>query len=149
MRFSGVVRGKPGKRLIDHIRVGKYNPYSKDTTLPKTMFSDLYAQQCSVVAPLGPVLGARGITVMKFNEDFNNRTVQYKSGVPLRTRVNFEGGGKWNIALMSPPLDFSILQAAGMDAPSHDKNEILGKITLRHAYEIADYHAKDDWYIAR
>ena len=78
MRFSGVVRGKPGKRLIDHIRVGKYNPYSKDTTLPKTMFSDLYAQQCSVVAPLGPVLGARGITVMKFNEDFNNRTVQYK-----------------------------------------------------------------------
>jgi len=32
---------------------------------------------------------------------------------------------------------------------SHDKNEILGKITLRHAYEIADYHAKDDWYIAR
>ena len=79
---------------------------------------------------------------------------------------------------MSPPLDFSILQAAGMDAPSqgwtyfffdrqhdnfqsqniisnfnpgqsHDKNEILGKITLRHAYEIADYHAKDDWYIAR
>ena len=78
MRFSGVIRGRPGKRLQDHIRVGKYNPYSKSTVLPKTMFSDLYAQQCSVVAPLGPVLGARGITVMKFNEDFNNRTVQYK-----------------------------------------------------------------------
>ena len=78
MRFSGVVRGKPGKRLVDHIRMGKYNPYSKDTTLPKTMFSDLYAQQCAVVAPLGPVLGARGITVNKFNEDFNSRTVQYK-----------------------------------------------------------------------
>ena len=43
----------------------------------------------------------------------------------------------------------SILQAAGLDLPTHDESEIVGKITLRHAYEIAQEHAKDDWYKAR
>ena len=42
----------------------------------------------------------------------------------MRTRVNFEGAGKWNIQIMSPPLDFHILQAAGMDEASYDKKEI-------------------------
>ena len=46
--------------------------------MPRTMFQDIYAQQSSPLPPLGPVLGARGITVMKFNEDFNNRSIQFQ-----------------------------------------------------------------------
>ena len=92
-----------------------------------------------------------------------------KAGVPIRTRVNFEGGGKWNIQLMTPPLDFNILQgrlpfiknmvstpvslkygsAAGVDEKTHDVSEKVGKITLRHVYEIARFQARDDWYISR
>jgi len=149
MRFSCALARKSGHVQFDHRRVGKFNPFSKSTAPPKTMFVEIHAQQSTGAAPLGPVLAARGITMMKFNDDFNNRTVQYESGVPLRTRVNFEGAGKWNIQVMSPPLDFHILQASGLDQPSHDKKEIMGKLTLKHVYEIAAVHAKDDWYIAR
>ena len=39
--------------------------------------------------------------------------------------------------------------AAGLNEPSHDRNEIMGKISLKHAYEIAKVHAQDEWYIAR
>lgn len=74
---------------------------------------------------------------------------QRKAGVPIRTRVNFEGGGKWAVQLGGPPLDFHILQAAGLDLPTHDVSETVGKLTVKHVYEIARFHAKDDWYIAR
>ena len=148
MRFTHVTR-RAGKQLYDHKRLGKFNPWVENKRPQKTVFSDIYAQQSTAAPPLGPILASRGITVMRFNEDFNNRSVQYEAGVLLRTRVNFEGAGKWNVEIMSPPLDFHILQAAGMDEPSFDKNEIQGIISLKHCYEIARFHAKDNWYLAR
>ena len=78
MRFSLVRHGRKAGGQFDHQRVGKFNPFSKSTKLPKTMFQEIHAQQSSTPPPLGPVLGARGITVMKFNEDFNNRSVQFE-----------------------------------------------------------------------
>jgi len=149
MRFTAIIRGKKGGQQFDYRRVGKFNPHATSGATAKTMFADLYAQQSSPAPPLGPILSAKGITVMKFNEDFNNRSIQFQSGVPIRTRVNFEGGGKWTLQLGVPPLDFHILQAAGLDEKTHNINETVGSLTLRHVYEIARFHARDDWYIAR
>ena len=78
MRCSSIVYGKAGRVHYDHKRLGKWNPWLADKKLPKTMFVDIHAQQSTAAPPLGPVLGARGITVMKFNDDFNNRSVQYE-----------------------------------------------------------------------
>ena len=50
---------------------------------------------------------------------------------------------------MSPPLQYHILQAAGLAEPSHSKDEIMGQISLKHAYEIAKFHAQDEWYVSR
>lgn len=51
--------------------------------------------------------------------------------------------------MQSPPLTYHILMAAGLDEPSHSPDEIMGKISLKHAYEIAKYHAQDQWYVSR
>ena len=90
MRITSV-SNRAGKVLFDHKRLGKYNPWIKDTKPPTSYFTEVYAQQSTAAAPLGPILASRGITVMRFNEDFNSRSTQYEPGVLLRTRVNFEG----------------------------------------------------------
>ena len=78
MRFTLIARGKKGGQQFDYRRVGKFNPHAAQGAAARTMFADLYAQQSSPAPPLGPSLSARGITVMKFNEDFNNRSIQFQ-----------------------------------------------------------------------
>jgi len=51
--------------------------------------------------------------------------------------------------MMSPPLQYHILQAAGLAEPSHSLDEIMGQISLKHAFEIAKFHAQDEWYVSR
>jgi len=53
------------------------------------------------------------------------------------------------VKLQSPPLSYHILQAAGLSEHSHSTDETMGKISLKHAFEIAKYHAQDEWYISR
>ena len=56
---------------------------------------------------------------------------------------------KWTIKTMTAPLSYHIMMAAGINEPSHSPEEIMGKISLKHAFEIASFHAKDEWYISR
>ena len=78
MRFSNALRGKPGKLLYDHKRVGKFNPSTRANANPKTYFCEINAQQSTGAPPLGPILGARGIPLNKFNDDFNKQTMHIK-----------------------------------------------------------------------
>ena len=71
-------RRKAGKNLFYYKRVGKWNPYSEANKIPKVWFGDINAQQSTGAPPLGPILGARGIPLTKFNEDFNKQTAHVK-----------------------------------------------------------------------
>ncbi len=107
MRFTLVKSGKAGQLLFDHKRVGKFNPWLANNTSSKTIFwyfiiscyflfnlSEIHAQQSTGAPPLGPILGAKGIPLNKFNDDFNKVSAHIKSGVPLNCKVEFVGAGK-------------------------------------------------------
>lgn len=149
MRFTLVKRGKAGQLLFDHKRVGKFNPWLANNTSSKTIFCEIHAQQSTGAPPLGPILGAKGIPLNKFNDDFNKVSAHIKSGVPLNCKVEFVGAGKWTTTIIGPTLAFNILQAAGLSEPSHAADEIMGRITLKQVFEIAKYHATSEWNIAR
>ena len=77
MRVTSVSLGK-AKKLFDHKRIGKFNPYQAANQIPKTFFCEINSQQSTGAPPLGPILGARGVPLNKFNDDFNQQTLNIK-----------------------------------------------------------------------
>lgn len=94
--------------------------------------------------PLGPQLGQRGINIAAFCKEFNERTADYKKGIPLPCRVTVTSDKTFELEIHQPPATFFIKQAAGIPRGAMEPGkEVAGKITLRHLYEIAKIKLED------
>ena len=127
---------------------------------PPFFKTTIRAGQATPAPPLGTNLGLRGINVAQFVRDFNKATDAHVPGVPLPTLIAIGADRSVKMDIRTPTQAWLIMRAAGLrrggtvDAQGEfsfiSKHSVaehtripIGRITLKHVYEIAKIKASD------
>lgn len=111
---------------------------------PPFMKTIIKAGQAAPAPPLGPQLGQRGIQIANFCKDFNEKTSHIKDGVPLPTRIFVKPDRSVEMVIKPPTATYLLKNAAGIQRGARLLGqEIAGKVTLKHIYEIAKVKSQD------
>ncbi|KAJ1363628.1 54S ribosomal protein L11, mitochondrial [Parelaphostrongylus tenuis] len=105
--------------------------------------TNIKAQMASAAPPLGPQLGQRGINVANFCKEFNKETGHIKPGVVLPTRISIKPDRTYELEICTPTTTWLLKQAAGIARGKENEDEIAGKLSVKHIYEIAKVKSKD------
>ncbi|KAK6013451.1 Ribosomal protein L11 domain protein [Ostertagia ostertagi] len=109
--------------------------------------TNIKAQMASAAPPLGPQLGQRGLNVANFCKEFNKETGHIKPGVPLPTRISIKPDRTYDLEICTPTTSWLLKQAAGIARGKQNTessaDEIAGKISVKHVYEIAKVKSRD------
>ena len=103
------------------------------------------AGQASPAPPVGPALGQAGVNMVEFNKLFNARTAKYKEGIQLPVKLQAYSDRTFEFSIASPPTSWFLKKAAGVEkGAGNPGKEIVGQVTLKQIYAIAQLKQKDE-----
>lgn len=96
------------------------------------------AKLASPSPPVGPALGQQGVNIMEFCKLFNERTVEFESGLLVPVVITVYVDRSFLFVIKTPPTSLLLKKAADLSLGS-DKPKItnVGKISASKIYEIA------------
>lgn len=96
--------------------------------------------------PVGPALGLRGVNIMQFCKDFNNRCKQlgFKDGTPIPTIITVYDDKTYSFKMKTPSLTYFIKKNLDLKkGASKPGKETVLTMDLRSLYEIAEIKKAD------
>ncbi len=94
--------------------------------------------------PVGPILGQRGINIMKFCKLFNKKTSNMEKGVPIPVIIKVFSDKSFDFIMKTPPVSYYLKKYIsipnGSKKPGH---EIVGYIDSKSILDIAKIKIKD------
>ncbi|KAL3872527.1 hypothetical protein ACJMK2_035751 [Sinanodonta woodiana] len=125
--------------------VGKAAKNVSKVVHPPYMRLTIPAGEAAAGPPLGPQLGQRGIQIGAFCKQFNEKTSNIKPGIPIPTRITVNSDRTFDIKTTMPPSTYFLKMAAGIKKGAmKPAQEIAGKVSLKHIYEIAKIKSQDE-----
>ncbi|XP_053390343.1 39S ribosomal protein L11, mitochondrial-like [Mercenaria mercenaria] len=85
----------------------------------------------------------RGIQIGPFCKQFNDQTNDIKPGIPIPTYVKLNPDRSISITIHKPPTSYFLKMAAGARKGTIGRDDVAGKISLKHVYEIAKIKIQD------
>ncbi|UOF93659.1 MAG: 50S ribosomal protein L11 [Bordetella sp.] len=102
------------------------------------------AGKANPAPPIGPALGQRGLNIMEFCKNFNAKTQNMESGMPVPVVITAYSDKSFTFVLKTPPASFLIKKAAGIQKGSSKPNtDKVGELTYSQIEEIAKIKSSD------
>lgn len=94
--------------------------------------------------PVGPALGQRGLNIMEFCKQFNDRTKKLEPGVPIPVVISVFPDKSFTFITRTPPTSYLVKKEAGIQSGSKTPGrEVIGKITQEQIRKIAELKMQD------
>ncbi|MDP2916211.1 MAG: 50S ribosomal protein L11 [Candidatus Aminicenantes bacterium] len=104
----------------------------------------IVAGQASPAPPVGPALGQRGVNIMQFVREFNEKTGKMEEGMVIPVIITVFKDKSFNFVLKTPPASYLLKKAAGIAKGSGAPNkEKVGKVTQKQIEDIAKFKLPD------
>ena len=93
--------------------------------------------------PVGPALGANGVNIMQFCQQFNAET-QDRQGTIIPVEITVYEDKTFSFVTKTPPAAFLIKQALGIESGSGEPHIVkVGELTQQQLREIAEIKLPD------
>lgn len=94
--------------------------------------------------PIGPALGQKGLNIMEFCKQFNERTKGLEIGSPVPVLITAYADKSFEFITKTTPTSFLVCKFAGLEKGSKiPGREVIGKIEAEKVLEIAKMKLSD------
>lgn len=101
------------------------------------------AGKATPAPPIGPALGQKGINIMQFCNEFNQRTKD-QEGIVLPVIISVYKDKSFTFVIKTPPVSELIKKTLKIEKGSGEPNKNkIGRLTKKQLQEIAEKKMKD------